>query len=53
MRYPQGIMDYMLTYKMTDQLKVIGYSDVNYASCLDNRKSTIGYIFLLAGEAIS
>ncbi|RDX90726.1 hypothetical protein CR513_27378, partial [Mucuna pruriens] len=29
------------------------YSDFNYVRCMDSRKSTFGYIFLLAGEAIS
>lgn len=53
MRYFQETKDYMLTYKMTDQLKVIGYSDADYAGCLDSRKSTSGSIFLLAGRAIS
>ena len=32
---------------------VTGYSDSNFAGCLDSRKSTSGYIFILAGGAIS
>ena len=52
MRYLQGIKDYMLTYMMIDQLEVIGYSNADYAGCLDSRKSTTCYIFLLAGGAI-
>lgn len=34
-------------------LEVTGYSDSDFAGCLDTRKSTSGYIFLLAGGAIS
>ncbi|KAL7102197.1 hypothetical protein ACP275_08G104400 [Erythranthe tilingii] len=53
MRYLQGTKDYMLTYRRSDQLEVIGYSDSDFAGCLDSRKSTSGFVFLLAGGAIS
>ena len=43
----------MLTYRKSDPLEVIGYSDSNYAGCVDTRKSTFGYLFLLAGGAVS
>ncbi|XP_073138786.1 secreted RxLR effector protein 161-like [Henckelia pumila] len=39
--------------KRTENLEVIGYSDSDYAGCIDSRKSTFGYIFLLAGGAVS
>ena len=32
---------------------MIGYSNSYYAGCVDSRKSTFGYLFLLAGGAIS
>jgi hypothetical protein len=53
MRYLQGTKDYMLTFKRSDHLEVIGYSDSDFAGCVDSRKSTFGYLFLLAGGAIS
>ncbi|CAM8920181.1 unnamed protein product [Rhodiola kirilowii] len=53
MRYLQGTKDYKLTYKHTDNLEVVGYTDSDFAGCCDSRKSTSGYIFLLAGGAIS
>ena len=53
LRYLQGTKDYMLMYKRLDHLEVIGYSDSDYAGCVDTRKSTFGYIFLLAGAAVS
>ena len=53
MRYLQGTKDYKLTYRHTDQLKMIGYSDLDFAKCVDTRKSTSGYIFLISGGAIS
>jgi len=51
LRYLQGTKDYMLTYKRSDHLEVIGYSD--FTGCVDTRKSTFGYLFLLAEGAIS
>ena len=43
----------MLMYKQDDDLEVIGYSDSNYVGYTDTRKSTSGYVFMLAGGAIS
>ena len=53
LRYCQGTKDYMLTYKRTDNLEVVCYTDVDLAGDEDDRKSTSGYIFTLAGRAIS
>ncbi|XP_047262021.1 secreted RxLR effector protein 161-like [Capsicum annuum] len=53
LRYLQGTKDHMLTYKRSDHLDVIGYSDSDYAGCVDTRKSTFGYLFLLGRGAIS
>jgi hypothetical protein len=41
----------MLTYRRSDYLHIVGYLDSDYAG--DDRKSTSGYIFTLAGGAIS
>ncbi|XP_048231321.1 secreted RxLR effector protein 161-like [Ricinus communis] len=43
----------MLTYRRSKHLEVIGYSDSDFAGCVDTRKSTLGYIFLLAEGTIS
>jgi hypothetical protein len=53
LRYLQGTKHYMLTYKRTDNLEVIGYSDSDFEGCVDSKKSTSGYVFTLANEAIS
>ncbi|CAJ2662215.1 unnamed protein product [Trifolium pratense] len=53
LRYLQGTKDYMLTYKKSDQLEVIGYFDSDLAGCLDDRKSTSSLIFMMVGGAIS
>ncbi|RVW29585.1 Retrovirus-related Pol polyprotein from transposon TNT 1-94 [Vitis vinifera] len=53
MRYLQGTKDYMLMYRRTNNLEVIGYSDSDYVGCIDLRKSTSRYVFMLAGEVVS
>ena len=40
----------MLTYRRSDSLHIEGYTDSDYAR--DDRKSTLGYIFTLAGGAM-
>ena len=52
MRYLQGTKDYMLMYRRTNNLEVIGYSNLDYAGCIDSRKSTSRYVFMLAGGAV-
>ena len=53
MRYLQGTKDFMLTFKRSDSLEVTDYSNSDFAGCIDSRKSTFGYLFMLAGGAIS
>ena len=53
MGYLQGTKDYMLMYRQTDNLEVIGYSNLDYAGCIDSQKSTLGYVFMLAGGTVS
>ena len=42
----------MLTYPRTDTLEVGGFSDFDYADCMDDKKSTSCYIFIMDEEAI-
>jgi hypothetical protein len=43
----------MLTYERSDNLEIVGYSDSDFTGCLDTDRSTSGYVFRLAGGAIS
>jgi hypothetical protein len=43
----------MLTYERSDSIKIVGYSDSDFAGCLDTDRSMSGYILKLAGGAIS
>ena len=53
MRYLQRTKDFMLTYRKSDQLEIIGYFDSDFSRCQDSRRSTSGYICMLGGGAIS
>ena len=53
MRYLQGTKDYMLTFRRSDKLEVIGYSDSDFTRCVDSRKLTFSYLFLLGEREIS
>jgi hypothetical protein len=48
-----GTKHYMLTYKKTDNLEVIGYSHADFVGCTNSQKSTSGYVFTLANGVIS
>ncbi|XP_040990897.1 secreted RxLR effector protein 161-like [Juglans microcarpa x Juglans regia] len=52
-RYLKKTEGYMLTFQRSNHLEVVGYSDSDFARCQDDLKSTSGYIFILAGGAIS
>ena len=43
----------MLTYQHTDTLEVVGFSDFDYASCVDDKKSTSSNIFMMAKGVVS
>jgi hypothetical protein len=43
----------MLTYERSDSLEIVDYSDLDFVGCLDTNRSTLGYVFKLAGGAIS
>jgi hypothetical protein len=50
--YIQGTNDLMLMYERSDSLEIVGYLDSDFVGCLDTDRSTIGYVFKLAGGAI-
>ena len=43
----------MLTYQLTNILDVVGFCDVDFAGCIDDKKSTTSYIFMMAGGVVS
>jgi hypothetical protein len=53
LRYIQDTKGLMLTYERSGSLEIVGYSDSDFVGCLDTDRSTSGYVFKLAGGAIS
>lgn len=53
LRYLQGTKDYMLMYRRSDTLEVVGYSNSDFIDYANSHKSTFEYIFMLANGAIS
>ena len=52
LKYLQRMRDYMLVYRCEDFIP-IGYTNSDFQSDLDFRKSTSGCVFTLGGEAIT
>eukprot|EP00253_Pinus_taeda_P007736 PITA_07736 len=52
LRYLRGTSDHCIIFNGSEE-SVCGYVDAYYAGDLDKRRSTIGYVFTLAGGAIS
>jgi hypothetical protein len=52
LRYLKGTMNFSLEYKGTNE-QLIGYSDADWAGNIDDRRSTTGYVFLVADGAVS
>eukprot|EP00253_Pinus_taeda_P003453 PITA_03453 len=52
LRYLRGTSDHCIVFNGSEG-SVCGYVDVDYAGDLDKRRSTTGYVFTLAGGAIS
>ncbi|XP_070664579.1 secreted RxLR effector protein 161-like [Malus domestica] len=53
LRYVNGTIDLRTFYKKRGAEKLIGYTNSNYASDQDDRKSTSGYVFIMSLGAVS
>ncbi|KAL0412930.1 UNVERIFIED_CONTAM: Retrovirus-related Pol polyprotein from transposon TNT 1-94 [Sesamum radiatum] len=54
LRYLNGSMDIGIKFsKLSDDVKLVGYVDSNYANDRDSRRSTTSYVFTLCGACIS
>ena len=43
----------MLTYWRTNTLDTVGFCDAHFEGCVDDKKSTTSYIFMMAGGVVS
>lgn len=53
LRYMQRTKNFVLTYQRSNILNIVGYSDADFSGCTDDFRSTSGYIFMMAGGAVS
>nr|CAN70467.1 hypothetical protein VITISV_026832 [Vitis vinifera] len=53
LRYLQGTKDLMLTYQRINILDVVGFCDTDFDDCIDDKKSTTCYIFVMARGIVS
>ena len=53
LRYVQHTKSYGLLYKRSGSLDIVGFCDSNWGGCLDTRRSTTGYVFMMSGGAVS
>lgn len=53
LRYVKGTLSFGLTYSRPHQPTIVGYSDADWARCLDTRRSTYGYSIFLGGNLVS
>ena len=51
--YIKNTMDYGLTYYRDSELSPVAYVDADYGGCKDTRRSTSGYVFTMAGGAVT
>ncbi|KAL7592162.1 uncharacterized mitochondrial protein AtMg00810-like [Lactuca sativa] len=52
-RYVNGTLSYGLTFSRPTSMNLFGYSDADWARCLDTRQSTYGYSIFLGGNLVS
>lgn len=52
LRYLKGTIDKKLVYRKSSD-DIVGFCDADWASDLDQRKSTTGYVFIMQGAAVS
>ena len=53
LRYLQGTLDYGNFYQPVNDSKLVGFSDSDWAGCLDDMRSTSSYVFSLGSGIYS
>ncbi|KAM0027867.1 putative RNA-directed DNA polymerase [Helianthus debilis subsp. tardiflorus] len=53
LRYVKGTLSFGLTYSRPHTSSILGYSDADWARCLETRRSTYGYSIFLGGNLVS
>jgi len=53
LRYIKGTLSYGIFYKQSGNTELLAYTDSDYAGNLEDRKSTLGFLFVLSSGAVS
>ena len=53
LHYLKGTIDYGLLYSSSIDFKLVGFSDSDFVGDIDDRKSTIGFVFFMGDCAIT
>jgi hypothetical protein len=53
MGYIKNTIDYGLTYSRDSDISPTAFVDADYGGCRDTRRSTTGYVFMMAGGAVT
>jgi hypothetical protein len=53
LRYPHGTIGYGLVYMYPKYFRMIGYTDLDWVGCIDDKKSTSGYSFSMISTIVS
>ncbi|CAL1381539.1 unnamed protein product [Linum trigynum] len=53
LRYIKGTIDHGLLYTKSENFKLVGYCDSDWAGDVDDRKSTTGFVFFLGDKAFT
>jgi hypothetical protein len=53
LRYIKGTISYGLTFSSLSSPTLVGYSDADWARCIETRRSTYGYSIFLGGNLVS
>ena len=51
--YIKNTIDFGLTYSRDSEISPMAYVDADYGGCRDTRRSTSGYVFIMAGGAVT
>ena len=51
--YIKNTIDLGLTYSRDSEISLMAYVDADYGRCRDTRRSTSGYVFIMAGGAVA
>ncbi|KAE8728448.1 hypothetical protein F3Y22_tig00004355pilonHSYRG00008 [Hibiscus syriacus] len=53
LRYLKGTIDFGLFYSVSNDYKLVGYSDSDWGGDIDNRRSTTGFVFFMGDIAFT